>query len=162
MVKNPPGMQETWVQSLGWEDPLEKGNVNPLQYLCLENPMDRGAWQATVRRVAKSQTRLRDFTFTFHFHALEKEMATHSNVLAWRIQWMGDPGGLPSVGSRRVRHDWSDLAAAARVYLQVPSKGVGVKSQICSNLVFEWEVFKRERAEKLGLIIILWYFCDVS
>ena len=59
MVKNPPGMQETWVQSLGWEDPLEKGNVNPLQYLCLENPMDRGAWQATVRRVAKSQTLLK-------------------------------------------------------------------------------------------------------
>ena len=139
-----------------------EGSGNPLQYSCLENPMDGGAWWAAVRRVAKSQTRLRDFTFTFHFHALEKEMATHSNVLAWRIQWMGDPGGLPSVGSRRVRHDWSDLAAAARVYLQVPSKGVGVKSQICSNLVFEWEVFKRERAEKLGLIIILWYFCDVS
>ena len=62
MVKNPPGMQETWVQSLGWEDPLEKGNVNPLQYLCLENPMDRGAWQATVRRVAKSGTRPKRLT----------------------------------------------------------------------------------------------------
>ena len=63
--------------------------------------------------VAKSRTRLRDFTFTFHFHALEKEMATHSSVLAWRIPGMGEPGGLPSTGSHRVRHDWSDLAAAA-------------------------------------------------
>ena len=63
--------------------------------------------------VAKSQTRLRDFTFTFHFHALEKEMATHSNVLAWRIPGTAEPGGLPSMGWHRARHDWSDLAAAA-------------------------------------------------
>ena len=63
--------------------------------------------------VAKSQTRLSDFTFTFHFHALEKEMATHSNVLAWRIPGMGESGGVPSMGSQRVGHDWSDLAAAA-------------------------------------------------
>ena len=83
----------------------------PLQYSCLENPMDRGAWWAAVHGVAKSQTRLRDFTFTFHFHALEKEMATHSSVLAWRIPGMGELGGLPSMGSHRVRHDWSDLAA---------------------------------------------------
>ena len=62
---------------------------------------------------AKSWTRLSDFTFTFHFHVLEKEMATHSSVLAWRIPGMGEPGGLPSMGSHRVRHDWSDLAAAA-------------------------------------------------
>ena len=77
--------------------------------------MDRGAWWATVHGVAKSQTRLSDFTFTFtfHFHALEKEMATHSSVLAWRISGTGEPGGLPSVGSHRVGHDWSDLAAAA-------------------------------------------------
>ena len=61
----------------------------------------------------KSQTWLNDFTFTFHFHALEKEMATHSSVLAWRIPGVGEPGGLPSMGSHRVRHDWSDLAAAA-------------------------------------------------
>ena len=71
------------------------------------------AWQAAVHGVAKSWTRLRDFTFTFHFHALEKEMATHSSVLAWRIPGMGEPGGLPSLGSHRIGHDWSDLAAAA-------------------------------------------------
>ena len=66
-----------------------------------------------VHGVAKSQTRLKDFTFTFHFHSLEKEMATHSSVLAWRIPGTGEPGGLPSMGSHRVSHDWSDLAAAA-------------------------------------------------
>ena len=74
-------------------------------------PMDRGAWWATVHGVAKSLTRLSDFTFTFHFHALEKEMASHSSTLAWRIPGMGEPGGLQSMGSHRVRHDWSDLAA---------------------------------------------------
>ena len=66
-----------------------------------------------VHGVTKSRTRLSDFTFTFHFHALEKEMATHSTVLAWRIPGMGEPGGLPSMGSHRVGHDWSDLAVAA-------------------------------------------------
>ena len=76
-------------------------------------PMDGGAWWATVHGVAKSRTWLSDFTFTFHFHALEKEMATHSSVLALRIPGMGEPGGLPSMGLHRVRHDWSDLAAAA-------------------------------------------------
>ena len=75
--------------------------------------MDGGAWWAAVRGVAKSQTRLSDFTFTFHFHALEKEMATHSSILAWRIPGMEEPGGLPSMGSHRVGHDWSNLAAAA-------------------------------------------------
>ena len=75
--------------------------------------MDGGAWWATVRGVAGSRTRLSDFTFTFHFHALEKEMATHSSVLALRIPGMGEPGELPSMGSHRVGHDWSDLAAAA-------------------------------------------------
>ena len=85
----------------------------PLQYSCLENPMDGGASWAAVHGVVKSRTWLSDFTFTFHFHALEKEMATHSGVLAWRIPGVGEPGGLPSVGSHRVRHDWSDLAAAA-------------------------------------------------
>ena len=73
--------------------------------------MDGGAWWAAVHGVTKSWTRLSDFTFTFHFHALEKEMATHSRVLAWRIPGMGEPGGLPSIGSHRVGHDWSDLAA---------------------------------------------------
>ena len=84
--------------------------VTPLQYSCLENPMDGGAWWAAVHGVAKSRTRLSDFTFTFHFDALEKEMATHASVLAWRIPGTGEPGGLPSMGSHRVGHDWSDLA----------------------------------------------------
>ena len=88
------------------------GNGNPLQYSCLENPMDGGVWWAAVLGVAKSQTRLSDFTFTFHFHALEKEMATHSSVLAWRIPGTEQSGGLPSVGPHRVRHHWSNLAAA--------------------------------------------------
>ena len=77
----------------------------PLQYSCLENPVDGGAWWATVHGVAKSQTQLSEFTFTFHFHALEKEMAAHSSVLAWRIPGTGEPGGLPSIGSHRVGHD---------------------------------------------------------
>ena len=84
---------------------LGEGNGNPLQHSCLENPMDGGAWKATVRGVAEGRTRLSDFTFTCHFHALEKEMATHSSVLAWRIPGTGEPGGLPSMGSHRVRHD---------------------------------------------------------
>ena len=134
-------MLEMWVWSLGWKDPLEEeiathsiilawkipwaekcgglyspngeGDGTPLQYSCLENPMDGGAWWAAVHGVAKSRTQLNDFTFTFGFHALEKEMATHSSVLAWRIPGMGEPGGLPSMGLHRVGHDWSDLAAAA-------------------------------------------------
>ena len=76
---------------------IGEGNGTPLQCSCLENPMDRGAWWAAVHAVAKSQTQLSDFTFTFHFHALEKEMATHSSVLAWRIPGTGEPGGLPSM-----------------------------------------------------------------
>ena len=72
-----------------------EGNGTPLQYSCLENPMDGGTWWAAVHGVAKSQTRLSDFPFTFRFHALEKEMATHSSVLAWRI-----PGGGSLVGCR--------------------------------------------------------------
>ena len=75
-----------------------KCNGTPLQYSCLENPMDGGAWWAAVHGVAEVWTRLSDFTFTFHFHALEKEMATHSSVLAWRIPGTGEPGGLPSWG----------------------------------------------------------------
>ena len=89
-----------------------EGNGTLLQYSCLENPMDGGAWWAAVRGVAKSRARLSDFTFTFHFHALEKEMATHSSVLSWGIPGTGEPGRLLSVGSHRVGHDWSDLAAA--------------------------------------------------
>ena len=82
-----------------------EGSGTPLQYSCLENPMGEGAWWAAVHGVAKSQTRLSDVTFTFHFEALEKAMATHSSVLAWRNPGMGEPGGLPSMGSHRVGHD---------------------------------------------------------
>ena len=82
-----------------------EGNDTPLQYFCLENLMDGGAWKAAVHGVAKSRTRLSDFPFTFHFHALEKEMATHSSVLAWRIPGTGKPGGLPFMGSHRIGHD---------------------------------------------------------
>ena len=92
---------------------FREGNGTPLQYSCLENPMDGGAWWAAVRGVAKSQIGLSDFTFTFPFHALEKEMATQSSILAWRIPGTGEPGGLTSMGSHRVGHDWSDLTAAA-------------------------------------------------
>ena len=138
-VKNPPAMQDIWVQSLGWEDSWEEGmathsnvlawripidrgarqatvhgvaknqtwlsNGTPLQYSCLENPMDGGAWWAAVHGVSRSRTRLSDVTFTFHFPALEKEMATHSSVLAWRIPGAAEPGGLPSMGLHRVGHD---------------------------------------------------------
>ena len=82
-----------------------EGNGTLLQYSCLENPMEGGAWWGAVHGVTRSQTRLSDFTFTFHFHALEKETATHSSVLAWRIPGTGEPGGLPSLGLHRVRHD---------------------------------------------------------
>ena len=82
-----------------------EGDGTPLQYSCLENPMDGGAWWAAVHGVAKSQIRPSDFTFAFHFHALEKEMATHSSVLAWRILGTREPGGLPSMVSHRVGHD---------------------------------------------------------
>ena len=84
---------------------IREGNGTPLQYSCLENPMDGGAWKAAVHGTAKSRARQSKFTFTFHFHALEKEMATHSSVLAWRIPGMGEPGGLLSLGSHRVGHN---------------------------------------------------------
>ena len=77
-----------------------EGNGTTLRFSCLENPMGGGAWWAAVHGVAKSRTRLSGFTFAFHFHALEKEMATHSSVLAWRIPGTGEPGGLPSMGSQ--------------------------------------------------------------
>ena len=84
---------------------IGEGNGIPLQYSCLENPMDRGAWWAAIHGVTKSRARLSDFPFTFHFHALEKVVAPHSRVLAWRLPGTGEPGGLPSMGSHRVRHD---------------------------------------------------------
>ena len=115
-----------------------EGNGIPLQYSCLENPIDGGAWKAAVHGVAKSQTQLSDFLFTFHFHALEKEMATHSSTLAWQIPWTEEPGRLQSMGSHRVGHDWSDLAAASLLGLWFPSfmfkarKGYWNLSQITS------------------------------
>ena len=84
---------------------FREGNGNPLQHSCLQNPMDGGAWWAAVHGVAKSPIGLSNFTLTFHFHALEKEMATHSSVLALRIPGMAEPGGLLSMGLHRVRHD---------------------------------------------------------
>ena len=81
-----------------------EGNGTPLQYSCLENPMDGRAWWSAAYGVAKSRTGLSDFTFTFHFHALKKEMATHSSVLAWRIPGTGESGRLLSMGSHRVGH----------------------------------------------------------
>ena len=101
----------------------------PTPFSCLENPMDGGAWWAAVHGVTKSQTRLSNFTFTFHFHALEKAKATHSSVLAWRIPGTGEPGGLLSMGSHRVGHDWSDLAAAA--------------VQLLDHMVFSCFLFKQ-------------------
>ena len=92
-----------------WEsrESFGEGNGNPFQYSCLGNSIDGGAWWAAVHGIAKSPTRLNDFTFTFHFHALEKEMATHSSVLAWRISGTGELGGLPSMG-----HTESDTTEA--------------------------------------------------
>ena len=115
-----------------------EGNGTPLQYSCLENPMDEGAWKAAVHEVAKSRTWLNNFTLTFHFHALEKEMATHSSVLAWRIPGTGEPGGLPSLGSHRVRHDWSDLAAAAAAWYTYIYVCVCVCVCVWITLLYTW------------------------
>ena len=106
MLKNPPDKQADIRDTIlipGLGTSPGGGHGNSLQCSCLENPVDRRAWWATVHGVAQSQIRLSDFTF--HFHVLEKEMATHSSVLAWRIPGMGEPGGLLFMGSRRVGHD---------------------------------------------------------
>ena len=119
---------------------LGEGNGNPFQYSCLENPMDGGAWWDAVHGVTKSQTGLSAFTFTFHFHTLEKEMATHSSVLAWRIAGTGEPGGLPSMGSHRVGHDWSNLAAAAAAeQLHFHFLAFIVTKESCSTWVQFWK-----------------------
>ena len=97
--------------------------------------MDGGALWAAVHGVARSRTRLSDFTFTFHFHALEKEMAAHSSVLAWRIPGTGEPCGLPSMGLHRVGHDWRDLAAAAAAWFEKSSQ---------ANQIFTSSVFRSE------------------
>ena len=127
------GIQKAVVYQMG------EGNGIPLQYSCLENPMDGGAWWAAVHGVANSWTWLSGFTFTFHFHALEKEMATHSNVLAWRIPGTREPGGLPSMQSNRVGQDWSNLAAAAPVY-QMVSRPPDSDHDLFGVQVWFWEV----------------------
>ena len=106
-------MNPKWDRNGHSSIPRRRRQWHPTPVLLPGNPMDGGAWWAAVHGVAEGRTRLSDFTFTFHFHALEKEMATHSSVLAWRLPGTGEPGGLPSMGSHRVWHDWSDLAAAA-------------------------------------------------
>ena len=125
-----------------------EGNGTPLQYSCPENPMDRGAWKAADHGVAENRKWLSDFTFTFHFHALEKEMATHSSGLAWRIPGTVEPVGLPSMGSHRIRHDWSDLAAAAAAAVAVcsanlyfPSYRTSPAPELCRSPPFASQVF---------------------
>ena len=137
--------------------PIGEGNGTPLQYSCLENPMDGGAWWAAVHGVAEGRTRLSDFTFTFQFSALEKEMATHSSVLAWRIPGTGEPGGLPSMGSQRVGHDWSDLAAAAALsmtffYLPLPWACLFHLVGICF-----WPPILRSHKYKGYLVLLLYW-----
>ena len=104
MVKNLPANARDADSILGSGRTPEERNDNLLQYSCLENSMDRGAWRAAVHRVARVGHDF-TFTFTFYFHALEKEMATHTSVLAWRIPWTEKPGGLQAMGSLRVGHE---------------------------------------------------------
>ena len=100
------GVSKSWTRLSDFSlSCIGEGNGDPLQCSCLENPRDGGAWKATVHGVSKSRTGLNDFTFIFHFNALEKEMATHSSILAWRIPGTEEPVGLPSMGSHRVEHD---------------------------------------------------------
>ena len=116
--------------------------------------MDGGAWWAAVHGVATSRTQLSDFTFTFHFHALEKEMATHSSVLAWRIPGTGQPGGLPSMGSHRVGLDWRDLAAAAASDSMLKSRDIAlptkvrlVKAMVFPGVMYGCETWTIKKAE---------------
>ena len=134
---------------------MGEGNGTSLQYSCLENPMDRGAWWAAVHGVSEGRARLSNFTFTFHFHALEKEMAAHSGFLAWIIPWTVEPGGLPSMGSHRVGHDWSDSVAVVVVYsilksrdITLPTKVHLVKAMVFLMVMYgceSWTVKKAER-----------------
>ena len=119
-----------------------EGNGTPLQYVCLQNPMDRGAWWAAVHGVTKSWTWLSDFPFTFHFHALEKEMATHSSDLAWRIPGTEEPGGPLSMGSHRVGHNWSDLAAAYTYIHTYIHTYIYIRTQ-CSQFVLSSPIYSK-------------------
>ena len=125
---------------------LRRRRWHPLQCSCLKNPVDGGAWKAAVHGVAEGRTWLINFTFTFHFHALEKEMATHSSTFAWGIPGTAEPGGLLSMGLHRVGHDWSDLAAAA-------ATAVGIvfclKSRIHPELNFSFKNLWENRIERL-------------
>jgi len=132
---------------------IREGNGTPLQYSCLENPMDGRAWWATVHGVAESQTWLSDFTFTFHSYALKKEMATHSSVCALRIPGTGEPGGLPSMGSHRVRHNWSDLAAVSAA-----AEIKFLPCQISKNFKV-WHSILVARLEEIGTFICCWKVC---
>ena len=133
----------TW-ESLALQLYVGEGTGNPLQYSCLENPMDRGAWWVAVHGIPKSWTRLSDFTFTFHFHALEKEMATHSSVLAWRIPGMGEPGGLPSMGSHGVGHGWRDSAAALGDTITTEVNCIERSNRtLCWNSFWRWKHSKQ-------------------
>ena len=131
------GLSENlWLRSFSL---VPSGETHTLGPLCLLPSWLLTHYQplvAAVHGVARSRTRLSDFPFTFHFHALEKEMATHSSVLAWRNPGMGEPGGLPSMGSHRVRHDWSDSAAAAAAVASSSNSGSWggwfLKASVCS------------------------------
>ena len=134
----------------GYSKCLGEGNGTPLQYSCLENTMDGGAWWSAVHGVAKSETRLSNFAFTFRFHALEKETETYSNVRAWRISGMRESGGLPSMGSHRVGPDWSDLAAAAKCPTLANAKDLFVTCYRTVSL--------RQKSANIS-VTLLWYQC---
>ena len=142
-TEEPGGLQSMGSQRVRYN---WASNGTPLQYSCLENPMDGGAWKAAVHGITEGRSRLSDFTFTFPFHALEKEMATHSSVLAWRIPGTGEPGGLPSMGSHRVRHDWSDLAVSTYIYHKC------ITSYNIHEIML---VFSHTTGEKLFIMVII-------
>ena len=140
--------------------------------LAWKNPMDGGAWWVAVHRVTKSRTRLSDFAFTFHFHVLEKEMATYSSVLAWRIPGTGEPGELLSMRSHRVGHDWSDLAAAAAspfswwCYLTISSSDALFSfcfQSFPASGLFQWEGSSHQLAKVLELQLLYqsFQFCGL-